>query len=78
MNEPTDDADAHLRQLAIELGADYLGPENENLLFEVRNRYNLSREELAEIANTLRDLLSTSPDDGIQAILRKHPSIVLR
>jgi hypothetical protein len=75
MNES---ASANLRQLAIELGADYLGPEDKSLLFEVKNRYNLSREELAEIANTLRQLLATSPDEGIQAVLREHPSIVLR
>ena len=76
MNESS--ANANLRQLAIELGADYLGAEDQSLLFEVKNRYNLSREELAEIANTLRDLLATSPDEGIRSILKEHPSIVLR
>lgn len=69
---------ANLRQLAIELGADYLGPQDKSLVFEVKNRYDLSREELAEIANTLRELLATSPDEGIRAILKQHPSIVLR
>jgi hypothetical protein len=71
-------ASTDLRQLAIEVGADYLGPEGEALLFEVKNRYNLSRQELSEIANTLRELLATSPDDGIKGLLREHPSIVLR
>jgi hypothetical protein len=74
----TSDAIADLRQLAIEVGAEFVETKDRSLVFEVKNRHDLSNEKLREIANTLGNLLATSPDEGIQKLFRQNPSLVLR